>query len=157
MERVKDLSDIIRPVVDSMGYTYWGLQFNRQRRRAVLRVYIDHPDGITLDDCSSVSNRLSGVLDVEDAVRQSYILEVSSPGIERPLLNNQHYELYIGAKIKVKSYLPLNNRKNFIGRLEAADEHSITLKIEQELIDIPYSTIKQSQLLCENRDSRERR
>ena len=150
MESTKDLSDILKPVVERMGYIYWGLRFHGHGRRSVLQVYIDHPDGITLDDCSAVSNQLSGVLDVEDVIGQSYTLEVSSPGVERPLLNSKHYELYIGAKIKVKSYIPLDNRKNFSGQLEAANEDSITLKIEEELIDIPYSAIKQGHLLCED-------
>ena len=156
MESVRDLSAMLKPVVERMGYIYWGLQFNNHGRHAVVRVYIDHPEGITLDDCSVVSNQLSGVLDVEDVLRQSYTLEVSSPGIERPLLNNEHYELYIGAKIKVKSYIPLNNRKNFSGRLEAANKSAITLRIEDELIDIPYNAIKQGRLLCDdwNRDDR---
>ena len=152
MENARDLSNILRPVVEGMGYIYWGLQFHDHGRRSLLRVYIDHLDGVTLDDCSSVSDQLSGVLDVEDVFRYPYTLEVSSPGIERPLFNNEHYELYIGAKIKVKSYIPLNNRKNFSGQLEAANEDSITLKIEEELIDIPYSAIKQGHLLCEDWD-----
>ncbi len=157
MRSVDDLSSIIRPAVECMGYIYWGLQFNGYGRRSVLRIYIDHPDGITLDDCSVVSNQISGVLDVEDLMRQAYTLEVSSPGIERPLLSNKHYELYIGAMIKVKSYTSFNNRKNFTGRLEAASANSITLKIEQESIDIPYGAIKQGRLLCEEWDYSEKR
>ena len=156
MRRVEDLSSIIKPEIERMGYVYWGLQFNGYGRRSLLRIYIDHPDGITLDDCSAVSDQLSGVLDVEDLMRQAYTLEVSSPGIERPLLSNEHYELYIGAMIKVKSYEPFNNRKNFTGRLEAATANSITLKVEQESIDIPYGAIKQGRLLCEEWDYSER-
>ena len=149
MRSVEDLSSFIKPTIERMGYIYWGLQFNRYGRRSLLRIYIDHPDGITLDDCSAVSDQLSGVLDVEDLIRHAYTLEVSSPGIERPLLSNKHYELYIRAIIKVKSYKPFNNRKNFTGRLEAAGANSITLKLEQESIDIPYGAIKQGCLLCE--------
>ena len=157
MRAVEDLSSIINPVIERMGYIYWGLQFNGYGRRSVLRIYIDHPDGITLDDCSAVSNQISGVLDVEDSIRQAYTLEVSSPGIERPLLTKQHYELYIGAMIKVKSYTPFNNRKNFTGRLEEVSVNSITLKVGEELIDIPYGAIKQGRLLCEEWDYSERR
>ena len=133
MRAVEDLSSIISPVIERMGYIYWGLQFNGYGRRSMLRIYIDHPDGVTLDDCSAVSNQISGVLDVEDLIRQAYTLEVSSPGIERPLLTKQHYELYIGAMIKVKSYTPFNNRKNFTGRLEEVSVNSITLKVERRI------------------------
>ena len=157
MTSVEDLSSIIKPAVECMGYIYWGLQFNSYGRRSVLRIYIDHPDGVTLDDCSAVSDQISGVLDVEDLIRQAYTLEVSSPGIERPLLSNEHYELYIGAMIKVKSYTLFNNRKNFTGRLEAANENSITLRVEQESIDIPHEAIKQGRLLCEEWDYSEGR
>ena len=152
MENAKSLSDIIKPVVERMGYLYWGHRLDSHGRHLVLRIYIDHSRGVTLDDCSAVSNQLSGVLDVEDAIRQSYTLEVSSPGVERPLLSNEHYELYIGAKIKVKSHIPLNNRKNFIGHLESVNTRSITLKIDNELIDIPHNAIKRGQLLCEDWD-----
>ena len=157
MRAVEDLSSVIRPTIERMGYIYWGLQFNGYGRRSVLRIYIDHPDGVTLDDCSAVSDQISGVLDVEDLIRQAYTLEVSSPGIERPLLTNKHYELYIGAMIKVKSYTPFNNRKNFTGRLQEASMDSITLKVEKELIDIPYAAIKQGRLLCEEWSHSERR
>ena len=157
MESTQDLSTILRPAVERMGYIYWGVQFHNYGRNSVLRIYIDHPDGVTLDDCSAVSDQISGVLDVEDAIRRSYTLEVSSPGVERLLLNNEHYELYIGAMIKVRSYMFFNNRKNFIGRLEATNAHSIVLKIEEESIVIPYSAIKQSRLLCEEWNYSEKR
>ena len=150
MESRADLSDILRPVIERMGYIYWGLRFQQNGKHSVLQVYIDHADGITLDDCSQVSNQLSGVLDVEDVIRQSYTLEVSSPGIDRPLLANEHYELYVGTKIKVKSYIKLNNRKNFTGLLEAANDRFITVKTQTGSVDIPYQAIKQGHLLCEN-------
>ena len=152
MESTEDLSVILKPLIERMGYIYWGLQFHGNGRRSVLRVYIDHPDGVTLDDCSAVSDQISGLLDVDDTIRQSYTLEVSSPGVERPLLTSEHYELYIGAMIKVRSYKPFNNRRNFTGRLEAAGNRSIILKIEGESIDIPYSAIQQGQLICEEWD-----
>ena len=157
MENAEDLSTILRPAVEQMGYIYWGLQFHDYGRNSVLRIYIDHPDGVTLDDCSAVSDQIGGVLDVEDAIRQSYTLEVSSPGVERPLLNNEHYELYIGAKIKVRSHILFNNRKNFIGRLEATNADSIVLKTKEESMIIPHSAIKQSRLLCEEWSDSKRR
>ena len=157
MESAEDLSIILKPLIERMGYIYWGLQLHGNGRRSVLRVYIDHPDGVTLDDCSDVSDQISGVLDVEDAIKQSYILEVSSPGVERPLLSSEHYEMYIGAMIKVRSYKPVNNRRNFTGRLEAVGDRSIVLKVDGESIDIPYSAIQQGQLLCEEWDYSERR
>jgi len=150
MGSVKDLSVILKPVVEKMGYIYWGEQLHSHGWRTLLRVYIDHPKGVTLDDCSAVSNQLSGVLDVEDALRSPYTLEVSSPGIERLLLRPEHYRHYIGARVKVKSYTLLNKRKNFSGRLDAVNEHAIALRIEEELIDIPLSAIKQAQLVCED-------
>ena len=150
MDSATDLSEILKPVVEKMGYIYWGLRVQQHRAHSLLQVYIDHPTGVTLDDCSAVSNQLSGILDVEDLIKRSYTLEVSSPGIDRLLLNNEHYELYIGAKIKVKSYMAVNNRKNFTGLLEAANSRFITLKTEQGSIDIPHNAIKQGQLLCED-------
>lgn len=150
MTAVRDLTTVIRPVVEQMGYIFWGVEFYGHGHRAMLRVFIDHSDGVTLDDCSAVSGQLSSVLDVEDLIKQSYTLEVSSPGIERPLLQSEHYKQYIGEKIKVRSRYPLADRKNFVGCLEAVDEHSIALNVEGKSVEIPLSAVKLARLVFES-------
>lgn len=150
MSAVHELTAVIQPVVEQMGYVFWGAEFHGRGHRAMLRVFIDHSDGISLDDCSAVSGQLGSVLDIEDVIKQSYTLEVSSPGIERSLFRSEHYQRYIGERIKVRSRFPLANRKNFSGYLKSADGYSIVLDLGGELIEIPLNAIKLAKLVFED-------
>ncbi len=143
-----NLTEIIRPVIERMGYVYWGMEFFSYARRATLRVMIDHADGITLDDCSAVSDQLSGVLDVENPIRQPYVLEVSSPGIDRVLFEVAHYRRYIGEKVKVSAYSMIDGRKNFSGLLKAAEEDAITVEADGVDVQIPFRLIRRGHLVC---------
>ena len=91
-----NLDNLLRPVIADLGYVCWGIEYQRQGRGALLRVYIDSEAGIDLEDCEQVSRRLSGILDVEDPIAGEYLLEVSSPGLDRLLFTRAHYEQFIG-------------------------------------------------------------
>ena len=146
---MRDFAEIVKPVVEGMGYIYWGMELSTRGRRARLQVLIDHPEGVTLDDCSAVSNQLSGVLDVENPIVQSYTLEVSSPGVERPLFEVSHYLRYIGKKVKVSTYSMIRGRKNFSGLLETADKDAITVRTGAGVVRIPFNLIRRSRLVYE--------
>ena len=85
MSKNSQLTELIAPVVESMGFTFWGLEFMPQGKRSMLRIFIDHADGINVDHCAQVSRQVSAVMDVEDPIAQEYTLDVSSPGMDRPL------------------------------------------------------------------------
>ena len=146
-KEVHDLAELVKPVVERMGYAYWGMEFSSHGRRAYLRVLIDHQDGITLDDCSEVSNQLSGVLDVENPIVQSYTLEVSSPGIERPLFEIAHYRRYIGENVKVSTYSMIGKRKNFSGALRAVEKDAVTVDVDGMEVQIPFNLIRRARLV----------
>ena len=143
------LSAVVKTAVEQLGYGCWGIQFSAGKRRALLRVFIDHPEGISHDDCSSVSHQLSGVLDVENPIRCAYTLEVSSPGVERPLFEVGHYEAYVGSKARVSCYAPIDGRKKFVGRIEAVEERVLTLATENGSVRIPVDGIKRANLVFE--------
>lgn len=109
---------LVEPAVEAMGYELVGVQYRSGRRNALLRVYIDSERGIGVDDCERVSRQVSALLDVEDPIAGSYTLEVSSPGLDRPLFERAHFERFKGATVKVRTAVPIDGQRNFTGVLE---------------------------------------
>ncbi len=140
------LEAIIKPVVESFGCVLWGVEFRPLQKSALLRIFIDKQGGVSLDDCSNVSYQLSGVLDVEDPIQMPYTLEVSSPGIDRPLLKPEHFTEYRGATIKVRLQWPIEGSRNFQGILESSNDEQIELAQDGRVIQIPYAAITKARL-----------
>jgi len=138
---------IIKPVVNSLGYELVGVEFLMQGRNGLLRVYIDTENGITVDDCQRVSHQISGVLDVEDVIKGQYQLEVSSPGLDRPLFTKEHFERFEGHRANLKLTAPLNGQRKFKGILKGVKNNQVILEIEQEVISIPFNAIDKANLI----------
>lgn len=143
------LFDKIDTIVKSMGYEFVGGEIASHGRRALLRIYADKVNGITADDCSLISRQLSAMLDVEDPIHGQYTLEVSSPGIDRPLFVPRQYEAQIGQTIKVKLRLPLEGRRQYQGVLQKVDQSMIIIKQDgaEKEINIPFSMIDKANLV----------
>ena len=142
------LNEIVEKVVVPMGYELVGCELVSQGKGGnIFRVYIDHVDGITLDDCSSVSHQLSGVLDVEDPISGNYSLEISSPGLDRPLFTAEHFDRYIGEEVSVKMMVAQQGRKKFKGRLLAREEQSVRLEVDGNEVLLPMAEIDQARLV----------
>ena len=139
----------VKRVVEQLGYGCWGVEFNAGRRRALLRVFIDRSEGVTLDDCSAVSHQLGGVLDVERVINTPYTLEVSSPGVDRPLFEIGHYRRYIGSRVRVNCYAPIEGRKKFVGKIEAVGNRTVTLRTDASNVEIPVDGVRQARLVFE--------
>lgn len=139
------LVELLDPVVQGMGYELVGVEFDGHQR--TLRVYIDRLEGITLDDCSAVSYQLSGVLDVEDPIPGRYQLEVSSPGMDRPLFTRAHFERFAGEVVRLQLNRPLDGRRRFKARLQGLEGDEILLQDEDKLIRIPYESIEKARLV----------
>ena len=147
---MRDLTQLFEPVVESMGYELVGVEFNAGGGHGTLRVYIDREQGVSLDDCAAISHQLSGILDVEEPIQQAYDLEISSPGIDRPLFKLADFERFIGSIAKIKLAVGLEGRKNFKGRLQAvADARLITIEVDGEQFDLPYADIARANLVGE--------
>ncbi len=142
--------DRLAALITAMGYEFVGCELQRQGRGSVLRIYIDKEKGITLDDCTTVSRQVSAMLDVEDPIQGEYNLEISSPGLDRPLFEIAQYKKFIGSRIKVRTHHPLDNRRNFVGVLQQVDEtNDIHLQTETGEVILPFSIIEKAKLLCE--------
>ena len=140
---------LVEPVVSSLGYELVGVEFLMQGRSGLLRVYIDTEDGINLDDCQRVSHQLSGVLDVEDVIKGQYQLEISSPGLDRPLFTIEHFERFTGHMVKLKLTVPLNGQRKFRGTLMGVENDQVKLDVDGEEVVLPFNTIDKANLIPE--------
>lgn len=140
---------VVEPVVSSLGYELVGVEFLMQGRGGLLRVYIDTDNGITIDDCERVSHQLSGVLDVEDVIKGQYQLEVSSPGLDRPLFTKEQFDRFKGHKAKLKLSVPIEGRRKFSGTLNGVEGDQIILDLENEEVLLPLSMIDKANLIPE--------
>ncbi len=145
------LQTLLTPVISAMGYELLGIERLPQGRRGFLiRVYIDHSNGINLADCERVSYQISGVLDVENPIVGSFTLEVSSPGFDRPLYTIEHYRRFIGHKAKIRLSRPLETRRNFVGVIQSVEMPHIILQSEDgQSIQLPFDQIDKANLVAE--------
>lgn len=141
------LQQMLEPVVESLGYELVLLEYSPSPKNALLRLYIDGAAGIGLDDCERVSKEVSGVLDVEDPIRSAYRLEVSSPGLDRPLVKPAHFERFAGQRARVQLLAPLNGRRRFAGAIRGVAGGVLTLDTEEGIAEIPLSEIDRARLV----------
>jgi ribosome maturation factor RimP len=147
---VTTLRECVASVVNPMGYEFVGLELQRQGRTSLLRIYIDAEKGVTVDDCARVSRQVSAVLDVEDPIQGKYDLEVSSPGIDRPLFELAHYTNQLGKRIKIRVNKPVDERRNFVGFLLRVEGNEIHLLVNGEEMIFPFATIDKAKLVTDN-------
>ncbi len=133
-----------------MGYELVGIELlSRQKQGVLLRIYIDSDKGITLDDCTTVSHQVSGLLDVENPIEENYDLEVSSPGIDRPLFDREHFERFRGKKARIRMRIRQNGRRRYDGVLMGVKGDDVTLDIEGERFNLPLDQIESARLIPE--------
>ena len=146
----KELQQLLAPVVIALGYELVGaVRVFVGGHKVLVRVYIDHPQGISLKDCELVSHQISGVLDVNELLKSSYTLEVSSPGLDRPLFTLDHFLRYVGHNVKVHLTQPQNARRNFTGRLQRVQDHNVIVVIDEKEYSLPYERIDKAHLVPE--------
>jgi ribosome maturation factor RimP len=143
------LVNLIEPVITGMGYSCVGIEYHPHRSHGLLRIYIDSPNGVLLDDCSKVSHQLSGVLDVEDPIQENYQLEVSSPGTDRPFFYLHQFEQFIGSTVLVSLYRPIAGRKKITGIIEKVVDDIISLREADQLYEIPFEAMSKARLVPE--------
>ncbi len=142
------LTDMLTPVVTGLGYELVGIEYLPAGKQSVLRIYIDAEQGILVDDCEKVSHQVSAVLDVEDPIRGAYALEVSSPGIDRPLFTPEQYARYVGQAVRVQLARALDGRRKFKGELSEVNEDSLTLVVDGESFQLPFELIEKGRLVA---------
>ncbi len=132
--------------IAELGYELLHTELTQQGKQPLLRIYIDAPGGIRVDDCETVSNRVGMILDVEDPIRSKYILEVSSPGLDRPLVRPEHFQRFVGDKARIVMNHKLSGRKHFLGEISKAGDLSVTVAVDGELFELPYDDIKSARV-----------
>lgn len=140
------LQALIEPAVTMLGYELLGCELVQQGRRSLLRVYLDSPQGINIDDCERVSRQIAATMDVEDPIMGEYDLEVSSPGLERPLFKLEHYQRFIGAKVRIKLQIPQNGRRNYLGIIIAVEGETIIVEGDGQRWQLPFAIIEKAHL-----------
>lgn len=147
----QELDTLIRTTVNGLGYEVWGYEYRPQTESALLRIFIESEKGISLDDCSAVSRQLGAALDVDDLIPVAYILEVSSPGIDRVLFDADQYTRYLDENVKIRTRIPVDGRRNFKGKIVAVTEEQVTVEIDNLDYDIPFELVDRARVLMDVR------
>lgn len=140
------IKDIIQPTIEDLGYELWGCEYSSGSRHAVLRIYIDNTNGIGIEDCEKVSRQVGALLDVEDPLPGNYSLEISSPGIPRPLFYPWQYQRYIGQMVQLKLSQPIERQRKYSGVIVSVDEHRVQLQVDEQPLDFLFSNIAKAYL-----------
>lgn len=142
-----ELARLLEPTVERLGYELADLEVRLGGKGGVVRVFIDKPDGIGLDDCEKVSLAVSAILDVEDPVPGNYDLEVSSPGLDRKLTKVEHFQRFTGEIVKVSLRFPKEGRRRFRGTLVSVDDENIVVEVDGESHSLALSMIDTARLV----------
>jgi ribosome maturation factor RimP len=142
-----ELAVLLGPTVERLGYELADLEVRLGSKSGLIRLFIDKPEGIGLEDCEKVSRAVSALLDVEDPVPGNYNLEVSSPGLDRKLRKVEHFQRFIGQIVKVKLRFPLEGRRRFRGKLLSADDENIVVEVDGESCSLALTTIDTARLV----------
>lgn len=145
--KLKLLQEMLKPIVESLGCQLWGIDHISQGKHSTLRIYIEREEGVTVDDCAAVSHQVSGILDVEDPISGVYTLEVSSPGMDRPLFTLEHFIAFAGSKVQIRLRVPFDGRRNFKGILNGIEGEDILLVVEDEEFLLPIDLIDRAQVI----------
>lgn len=141
------LEVLLEPIVNALGCEFWGLDYLAQGRKSVLRLYIEKADGVLVEDCEKVSRQVSATLDVEDPIQGEYTLEVSSPGMDRPLFKLEHFQNFVGEDVAIRLRLAFEGRRKFKGRLQGVENDEIVLIIDNEEYLLPFELIDKANIV----------
>ena len=141
------MAKLLEPTVERLGYELADLEVRLGGKGGLIRVFIDKPEGIDLDDCEKVSLAVSALLDVEDPVPGNYSLEVSSPGLDRKLTKVEHFQRFAGETVKVQMRFPIEGRRRFRGTLVSSDDENIVVEVDGESLSLPLKTIDTARLV----------
>ncbi|NKI33798.1 ribosome maturation factor RimP [Wenzhouxiangella sp. XN79A] len=142
-----DLKALLKPAIEAMGFEFVGVEYLSNPKNRLVRIFIDRaPDGVSIDDCADVSREVSALLDVEDPVSGQYSLEVSSPGVERPLFEPGQYAAFAGEEAVLQLHAPIDGRRKLTGILRGADDARVEIEIDGAIVDVPFDAIRRANL-----------
>lgn len=144
----QNLQEMLQDAVKDLGCELWGIECQRVGRFMTVRLFIDKEGGVTVDDCADVSRQVSAILDVEDPIADKYNLEVSSPGLDRPLFTLPQFERYIGQDIAVHLRIPVMERRKWQGKLERIEKDMITLIVGDQEQILVFGNIQKANIVA---------
>jgi ribosome maturation factor RimP len=142
----QEVRQVIEPILESQGFELVDLEYQRESQGWVLRIYLDREGGVSLDDCAGISHEVGAVLEVKDLIPSAYILEVSSPGLTRPLKKPEDFNKFRNQMVKIKLYEPLDGRRNFKGTLLGLEGDRVRVEVEQRVYELPLQRIAKANL-----------
>ena len=140
------LLELIEPVVEGLGYECVGVEFNSHPKHGFLRIFIDAEQGVGMEDCTKVSHQVSGVLDVEDPISGEYNLEVSSPGMDRPIFKLKQFEQFVGHTVQVNLFKPVSGRRKITGLIEKVEGSDVYLQQDGQVHKVPFQAMSKARL-----------
>lgn len=146
---MEEVRQVVEPILESQGMELVDLEYRRESQGWVLRLYIDRQGGISVNDCAEASGEVGAVLEVRDLIPNPYVLEISSPGLSRPLKKREHFEKYQNRLVKIKTFEPVEGRRNFKGTLLGLEGESVRLEVEGRIYEIPFQNIAKANLEVE--------
>ena len=141
------IEELLKETVERFDCEIWGVEFFSAGRRSRLRIYIDKPEGVSIDDCETVSREIGDVLDVEDMFGGGYTLEVSSPGLDRILFKTEQFEANVGAMVDVRLNFPFDGRKRFVGLLASVEDAQALVRLEDTEYVLPLENVQRARLV----------
>ena len=150
--RIDALFAMFEPAVIAADMQLWGIEYLPQGKHSILRVFIDSENGVTVDDCVAVSHQVSGILDVEDPISQEYTLEVSSPGMDRPLFTLEQFRKYINEWADIRLRMPFDGRRKFKGVIINIEGQDIVLRVDQHEYLLPIDMVEKAHVIPQFKD-----
>jgi len=144
---MKEVNALIEPVLDEMEIELVDIEYLSEQGRWVLRIYVDKSGGITLGDCARVSREIGDLIEVKDIFHEGYVLEVSSPGLNRPLKKEKDFERAVGKNVKIRMVTPFEGQRNFRGSLRSFQGGVLCLSVRDDLILLPYEDVEKANLV----------
>jgi ribosome maturation factor RimP len=143
----EQLNNLVHSVVTGLGFQVWGYEYRPHSESALLRIFIENEGGVSIDHCTLVSRQIGAALDVDDIIPVAYILEVSSPGIDRVLFTPEQYKNYVGEAVKVRTRSPIEGRRNFKGIIESVGENEVNVTVDNDTFVIPFNVVDRARLV----------
>ena len=143
---LREVREVVEPILESQGFELVDLEYQRESQGWVLRIYLDREGGVNLEDCAGVSHEVGAILEVKDLIPSAYILEVSSPGLTRPLKKPEDFNKFRNQMVKIKLYEPLEGRRNFKGTLLGLEGDRVRVEVEQRIYELPLQRIAKANL-----------
>lgn len=146
---IKQVADLVEPILGGMGFELVDVEYLSKHGRWVLRLYVDKERGVTIDDCAHLSREIGDLIDIKDVIKHEYVLEISSPGLNRPLKKERDFIWATGKRVKVRTVEPVNGRRNFTGYLKNFEDGTLYVEAEGSLVALPWIQVDKANLVYE--------